>query len=235
MIGKNSYRQGAAAVKYLPIFLDLKDRPCLVVGGGEVGRRKVEKLLACQAQVRLVSRELTPALEELRAAGRVAYLGPAFEERHLDGIHLVFVCTNDAELNRRISLEARRRGIEVNVADQPEFCSFIVPAVVERGDLIVSVSTSGASPALSARIRARLEKEFGPEYALFLKLMRRIREQVRAGRGASESHRELYYRLVDSDLLAALAAGDRDRADGILARILGPGYTLGGLGLEERP
>lgn len=222
-------------MNYLPIFLDLKDRPCLVVGGGEVGRRKVEKLLAVRAAVRLVSRELVPALEELRASGRVAYLGPKFEEGHLDGVHLVFVCTSDPGLNRRISLEARKRGVEVNVADQPELCTFIVPAVVERGDLVLGVSTSGASPALSARLRARLEKEFGPEYAVFLQLMRRIRERTRAGGGASEGNRELYYRLVDSDLLAALAAGDRDRADAILTRILGPGYTLDRLGLEEGP
>jgi precorrin-2 dehydrogenase/sirohydrochlorin ferrochelatase len=222
-------------VNYLPIFLDLKNRPCLVVGGGVVGQRKVEKLLAVQAAVRLVSRELVPALEELRASGRVVYLGPEFEEGHLDGVHLVFVCTSDPGLNRRISLEARKRGVEVNVADQPELCTFIVPAVVERGDLVLAVSTSGASPALSARLRARLEKEFGPEYAVFLQLMRRIRERARAGGGASEGNRELYYRLVDSDLLTALAAGDRGRADAILTRILGPGYTLDRLGLEEGP
>jgi len=222
-------------VKYLPIFIDLKDRPCLVVGGGEVGRRKVDKLLGSQAKVRLVSRELAPALEKLKAAGQIEYLGPAYEPGHLDGARLVFVCTNDPELNRRVSGDARERGIEVNVADRPELCSFIVPAVVERGDLILSISTSGASPALSARIRARLEEEFGPEYALFLKLMRRVRREWLAGGEGTMSNRELFYRLVDSDLLAALAAGDRDRAEAVLTSILGHGRALDELDIEERP
>lgn len=219
-------------MKYLPINLDVRDRPCLVVGGGEVGERKVRGLLECQARVRLVSRELTPGLKALVEAGRVELLGPEYTRAHLEGVGLVFAATNEAEVNARVSREARERGLEVNVADQPQLCTFILPASLRRGDLTLSVCTGGQSPALAASLRRRLEQSFGPEYALFVELLGLIRTRVLAeGRPPAENH-ELFRRLVDSDLLETLARDDLAAAESRLQDILGPEYTFARLGFR---
>ncbi len=222
-------------MSYLPIFVDIRQRRCLVVGGGEVGERKVLSLLDRDAEVDLVSREVTPVLTGLIEAGRVGYLGPDYETAHLDGAALVFAATDDTALNGRVSREAQERGIWVNAADQPEFCTFIVPASIRRGDLTIAVSTSGRSPAMAASIRARLEKEFGPEYADFLRLMGLVRSRVLAAGGASGRNKELFCRMVDSDLLDVLSRGDLHRVDELLTDILGAGFTLAEIGFDPKP
>jgi len=202
------------------------------VGGGEVGERKVRNLLQCGALVRLISRELTQSLSDLAEAGQVKFLDREYHKKYLEGIALAFVCTDDSELNTRVSLDAKERGIWINVADKPDLCSFILPATVSRGDLTISVSTSGGSPALAARIRARLEKEFGPEYEFFLDLMRLVRARFKAEDRPVEQNREIFMRLIESDLLETMSEFDLDRAEEILIEILGPGYTLSALGFK---
>jgi len=221
-------------MKYLPINLAVDGRPVLVVGGGEVGERKVRALLECGAKVRLVSRELTPGLAELAAAETVEHLGGQYRTEHLSGVDLVFAATDEHELNARVSREAQERGLWINVADQPELCRFIVPAYFRRGDLTIAVSTGGRSPAAAARIKSRLEQEFGPAYGRFLDLMGLVRIRVLAeGRGAKEN-RTVFRRLadLDSDLLKAVAQNDRAGIEKILTQILGPDYTLSSLGFN---
>lgn len=218
-------------LSYLPVNMDVRNRKCLVVGGGAVGERKVCGLLECGARVFLVSRTRTAGLRRLSDEGLIDYLGPEFEPDHLEGVRLVFAATNDRELNTRVYREAERRGIWVNVADQPDLCSFIVPASVRRGDLAISISTGGRSPAMAAHIRAGLERQFGPEYGRFLDLMGRIRARVLAEGGASDDNKKVFQRLVESDLLAALNEGCPERINGILTGILGPSYTLESLGM----
>jgi len=219
-------------MKYLPINLAIEGRPVLVVGGGEVGERKVKALLECGARVRLVSRELTPDLADLVAAEAVEHLGGRYRTEHLSGVDLVFAATDELELNARLSREARARGLWINVADQPELCRFIVPAYFRRGDLTIAVSTSGRSPAAAARIKSRLEQEFGPAYGRFLDLMGLIRARVLSEGRGSQENREIFRRLADSNLLTALAQEDRTGVEGILSEILGPDYTLSSLGFN---
>ncbi len=218
-------------MRYWPINVDILDRPCLVVGGGEVGQRKARSLVRSGAAVRLVGLELTPLLREWADDGSISFLGRTYKTEYLDDAALVIAATDDAELNLRISRECRERGIWVNVVDRPELCSFIVPATVNRGDLTISVSTSGRSPALAARVRARLEDEFGPEYDRFLILMGLIRERVLAqGRSANEN-RKLFRQLVDSDLLESLARHDTSQVEHRLIDILGPNFSLDNMDL----
>lgn len=216
-------------MRYLPINLDVRGLACLVVGGGEVGRRKVEGLLECGAKVRLVSRGLTPDLQRLVESRAVEHLGPEYMTGHLEGVALVFAATNETELNARISREAEERGVWANVADVPGLCRFIVPASVKRGDLTISISTGGRSPALAGHIRTRLEQWFGPEYARFLDLMGLVRPRVLAEGRPHEENREIFRRLVESDLLDSLAQGDLDQAQRRLQEVLGPEYTLSSL------
>ena len=138
-------------MRYYPAFLDLQGLGCLVVGGGQVGERKVKTLQSCGAEVHLVSPELTSFLEEEVRQGRVRLLAPEFLPEHLEGMFLVIGATDDPEVNQRISLEARSRNLFCNIVDKPGECNFIVPSQVHRGDLVIAVSTGGRSPALAKK------------------------------------------------------------------------------------
>lgn len=219
-------------MNYYPIYIDVESKPCLVVGGGSVGQRKVEGLLEFGACVRLVSREVTPQLQALIDEKKVDYLGTDYEPGFLDGSTLVYVCTDDTELNTRVSKEAIARGIAVNVADVTELCSFIVPATVARGSLNISISTGGKSPALAAKIRRRLEDEFGPEYGRFLDLMGLIRPKVISEGKPSGDNKKTFVKLVESDMIDALAEDDAPKLERIMIKILGPSYTLKNLGYK---
>jgi precorrin-2 dehydrogenase/sirohydrochlorin ferrochelatase len=206
---------------YYPAFLDLRGKKVLIVGGGSVARRKVETLLECGAVVDLAARVLTPELKGHVDEGRIRFLGEEFREEQVEGAFLVIAATDDPELNRQVSLSARQRGIPVNAVDQPSDCTFIVPSVLRRGDLVIAVSTSGKSPALAKQVREELEERFGEEYEPYLDLMGRIREEVLSRSLPAKEREEIFRSLVRSDLLDAIRAGDRERIALRLEGILG--------------
>ncbi len=146
---------------YIPIFLDVTGRECVVVGGGEVAARKVESILEAGARVTVVSPHLSPILESLAASGSVTHLARNYQRGDIRGCVLVYAATDDPKLHRELAAEARALGIPVNVVDVPELCTFIAPAVVKRGELQIAISTGGASPAFAARLRRTLEDQFG--------------------------------------------------------------------------
>lgn len=206
---------------YYPILMDLEGKRVLVVGGGGVAERKVRTLLEFGARVDVVSLDLSPALRGLSEEGRVQWAGREFEPSHLKGATLVIAATDDAEANRRVSAACRKQGIPVNAVDQPADCTFIVPAVVRRGDLLLAVSTSGRSPALARSVREELETRFGPEYADFLALMGSVREEVLARGRDQKTNQAVFESLVQSNLLDAVRRKDWSSAAGILTKILG--------------
>lgn len=208
-------------MKTYPLFALIEDRPCLVVGGGAVGERKVKDLLAAGARVTVVSRELTGGLQELAEQGHVRVIQGGFRPAQLDGMLLVIGATDDMEVNRRVSAAAQSRGLMVNIVDQPELCSFIVPAQVRRGPLTIAVSTGGASPALARRVREELEKHFGEDYGLYLRVLQGLRDRVLAIRRGHPDNAAVFHRLVASPLQEALAKGDRLRALALLEQLLG--------------
>jgi precorrin-2 dehydrogenase / sirohydrochlorin ferrochelatase len=209
------------AVKTYPIFAIIEDKPCLVVGGGVVGERKVQDLMASGAQVTVVSRALTPKLEALVSQGKIAYLTEDFVDSQVEGMALVMAATDDPTVNAQVSAAARARGIWVNVADEPEHCTFIVPAQVRRGDLTLAISTGGASPALARLLREELQQHFGPEYGPYLDLLHRVRTRVLAERRASPDNAALFHRLVRSPLKEAVARGDRAWVLRVLREVVG--------------
>jgi precorrin-2 dehydrogenase/sirohydrochlorin ferrochelatase len=208
-------------VKTYPIFAVIEDKPCLVVGGGAVGERKVADLMAAGARVTVVSRTLTPELAALADRGKIRYLPEDFREAQVEGMALVMAATDDPQVNARVSAAAQARAIWVNVADEPEYCSFIVPAQVRRGDLTLAISTGGASPALARQVREELQQHFGPEYGPYLDLLRRVRTRVLADRRAHPDNGPLFHRLVNSPLREAMAQGDRARVLSLLHEVLG--------------
>ncbi|MCF8034275.1 MAG: bifunctional precorrin-2 dehydrogenase/sirohydrochlorin ferrochelatase [Desulfarculaceae bacterium] len=217
---------------FYPALLDLKDRLVLLVGGGRVASRKLASLLAAGARVRLVSPELAPETRELTGDPKVELFSRGFEPADLEGAWLVVCATSDEALNRAVAAAGEQAGVFVNVVDVPPLCSFIVPAVVRRGELTVAVSTGGASPAAARRLRQRLDDEFGPEWGPYLAVLRAARARLTAlGRPAAEN-RPVFYQLVDSELFERVAASDAAGVEAVLARELGPGFSLAELGLS---
>jgi precorrin-2 dehydrogenase / sirohydrochlorin ferrochelatase len=168
---------------YFPVFLDLRGRRCLVVGGGEIGERKTRALLECGARVTIVSPLLTPGLAALAASGRLVHRARPFVRSDPRGCALAVAATGDPRVDRVVAAAARRWRALVNVVDRPQHCDFIVPAVLRRGELQIAVSTGGRSPAIAREIRRRLERFFGPEYGELIsragEARRRAREEAR--------------------------------------------------------
>lgn len=207
-------------MKYYPAYLDLGDRCCMVAGGGRVAERKALSLLEAGADVTVISESLTAKLQELSAAGKVVHRLKKVEDSDLAGAYLVVAATGSEEVNSAIAAFCRTKHILVNVASPPEESTFIVPSVVERGDLIIAISTSGSSPALSKKIRQELEKRYGPEYLLFLQKMAKVRNRLRQELADEQARRAIFQAIVESDVLELLRQGMVHEADRRIAEIV---------------
>ena len=205
--------------QYYSVALDLRDRPCLVVGGGPVAEAKVEGLLFAHARVTVVSPALTKRLDSWAAEGRVAHRQREYGASDLEGQQLVFSATDRREVTEAVAADARRRGLWVNAADDPAYCDFLLPSVLRRGRLQVAVSTGGASPALAARVRRDLETYFTPEYEDLVELAAEVKRELRAGgrRANATDWRD----ALDADLRRLLAEGRRGEAKSRLLDRLG--------------
>jgi precorrin-2 dehydrogenase/sirohydrochlorin ferrochelatase len=186
-----------------PVNLVLDGRQCLVVGGGNVARRKVEGLMACGARVRVVAPRIDPGL---RLLAEVAFDERRWLAEDLDGVWLVIAATDDPAVNAAVYDAGQRAGIWVNGADDPANCSFTLPSVVRRGDLQVAVSTGGRSPALSTWLRRRIEGEIGPEYAVLLDILATERDGLKAAGRSTEGLD--WNSALDSDMLDLIRTGD---------------------------
>lgn len=170
--------------KYYPVFLDLSDQPCLVVGGGPVAEGKVAGLLAAGARVTVVSPTVTARLAGWAAEGRLLHLAREYRAGDVEGRRLALVATDDGAVTRAVVAESRARSVWVNAADEPARCDFILPAVIRRRRLVVAVSTGGASPAAARAIREELEGYLTEEHAALVELAAEAREDLRR-RGVS--------------------------------------------------
>lgn len=204
-----------------PVFLDLRDRPCVVVGGDAAARAKVGGLLEAGARVTVVAPELEPGLARLAASGAVAHRARGYRPGDLAGAFLALSVVRDPAVARPFFAEAEARGVPANVMDDVPHCSFIAPSVVRRGDLAVAISTSGRAPALAVRLRQRLERELGPEHGRFLELAAGLRAPLAEACPDFEERRRRWYRLVDSDVMELLARGDEEAARRRVAEITG--------------
>ncbi len=187
-----------------PIMLDLAGRRALVVGGGEVALRKARALADAGAAVRVVSPKFLAGFARDK---RLKCMAAAYASRHVRGMFLAVAATDDEAVNARVASDARASGALVNVVDRPDLCDFIVPAVVERGRLRIAISTGGASPSLARRLRERLEREFGTEYATYLDVMAEVRRDLLSRDLSPAVRRRLFERLSENDILAAARDG----------------------------
>ena len=182
--------------RYYMACLDLEDRSCLIVGGGPVALEKAQGLLECGARVTVVAPQAMPELQ----APPVEWLARGYRASDLDGRALVIAATSDRRVNRRVHAGAEARGLLCNVADVPELCTFILPAVHRQGPIAVAVSTGGASPALAQRIRDEVAARIGPEHAALAARLRELRPWARSHFPTYAERRDFFARLVDEEL-----------------------------------
>jgi precorrin-2 dehydrogenase/sirohydrochlorin ferrochelatase len=211
--------------KYYPVNIDVAGKKCLVVGGGAVGERKVRSLLECGALVTLVSRSFTAGLEGLAGEGKIRAEMREFQEGDVEGAFLVYCATDDGALNRRVFETADKKSLLVNVVDQPALCNFIVPAVVRKGSLLASVSTSAAAPAMAKKLKAVLARAFDDGYAPLLEFLAEKRKTVKTLTDDIASRKKIFDGLIESTLSKLFVAGASDRE--------GPAGDLSGFDFEE--
>lgn len=224
-------------MNFLPVFLDIRERLCLVVGGGDVAARKVQQLLNAGARVRVVAPALAPALQARHARGEIEHIAGGFSPGHLEDCTLVIAATDDQQTNRAVSELARERRLPVNVVDNPSLCSFIMPSVVDRSPVVIAISTGGASPVLARLLRARLETLIPPAYGRLADLMRSFRRRVKARFPDMRRRRRFWEEVLQGPIAEMLFAG-QDRAalaaleerlhdDGIKPGAAGEVYLVG--------
>lgn len=171
---KNAY------LNYYPVCLNVSGRLCIVVGGGQVAARKAASLLECGANVRVISPDVFPQIQDMARSQQVDVVRRSYATGDVKGAFLVIAATDDAVVNAAVAREAASIGIQVNVVDDAAQSSFIVPSLLRRGGLSISVSTSGMGPALARRIREELEGDFGEEYAALAELVEEVRAELKA-------------------------------------------------------
>ena len=198
----------------LPIFVKLRHRLVVVVGGGAVAEGKIKGLFAAEARVRVVAPRVTPPIAQWIEQGKVEWRTKAFAAVDLDGAYLVIAATSAPGVNEAVFVEADARGILCNAVDDIEHCHFFYGSVVQRGDLQIAISTNGKSPALAQRLRLHLEKQFGPEYELWLEWLGAARELLRAGDGSTDSKKILLHHLASQPMFERFLDEARRRRAG---------------------
>jgi siroheme synthase-like protein len=205
---------------HYPIFLDLTGKRCLVVGEGPEMASKIRGLIEAGAEVVYVNPRASDEIAALAKRGEMLWAAREFAPPDLDGCFLVIARLED---NSEIFRLAEERGVLCNAVDDPEHCRFIFGSVHRQGELTIAISTNGVAPALAVRLKERLQREIGPEYAVLLELLQQIRAEIRARIPDFARRRELWYRIIDSGALEKIRAGEIEEARRLI------------VGLIERP
>ena len=204
-------------MQYYPINLNIADRDCAVIGGGPVAERKVAAIADCGAKVTVISPDLTAGLAEMAAAGSINHIAEEYRSEIMTSFFLIICATDDHSINNKAAEEAKQQGILVNVVDGPNLCDFIVPAIVDRGDLTIAISTSGKSPALARLIKQQLAALYGEEYAAYTELLAEFRQKIKEKCSTSREREQLWQKTDMAELLALLKSGKlKDAEDMIL-------------------
>jgi len=208
-------------MSFYPICLDLEARTCVVVGGGRVAERKVLGLLSCNAKVSVISPVLTEELQLQHASGTIEWIDREYRQGDLAQAFLVIAATNDEETQKQVYVEADTNNLLLNVADVPQRCNFILPATARQGDLAISVSTAGKSPALARKIRMELEKRYGPEYRVLVDILGAVRPQVLASGMEQLENEDLFKQLLHDDMEEWIKNKNWDSIEKHLRAVLG--------------
>ena len=211
---------------FYPINLNITGQLCVVIGGGGVATRKINSLLSCDARVRVISPELSTGVKQLLDKNTLEWIPRAYVTGDLQGATLAFALTDHPEVQQQIATEAKERGIPVNIGDNPDGCTFQTAATVRRGDLLISISTGGGSPALAATIRKELELHYGPEYGDLVRLLSMIRQLTVGQDSSPENQKLLLERLLQTNVLSLLRKKDWQLLQEKLLELLPPEINI---------
>jgi precorrin-2 dehydrogenase/sirohydrochlorin ferrochelatase len=193
---------------FYPAFIDLENRPVLVVGGGIVAERKVETLLEAGAVITVVSPQITEQLDAYSQSNRITVRQRGFTPSDVDGVSLVISATDDPRTQTEVASIAVSKNILVNTVDKPELCSFIVPAILRRGDITIAISTSGKSPSLAAELRARLDRVLTDEFARTANVLGAVRQEVHRHFAGSDERKRVFDSIIGSGIVEWIAGYD---------------------------
>ena len=210
---------------HLPIFMDLKDRTCVVIGGGPIAERKVDALRRAGATIVVISPTVTSTLDGYAQTGVIIHRRRVYQPGDLDGVALAFEATGDLAAARMVADEAQTAGIPINVADTPDLCTFIMPAMMRRGALQIAIATGGASPALARSIREQLEDQYGPEYELMIDLIAAARGWLKANVANIDERTQKLTALARSALCYALRQGNLAAVECTIRDVIGAGLA----------
>jgi uroporphyrin-III C-methyltransferase/precorrin-2 dehydrogenase/sirohydrochlorin ferrochelatase len=205
---------------YLPIFIAIRNKPCIVVGGGEVAARKVSLLRQAGADVLVVAPQLAETLAQQAAKGDVRHRAREFAADDLDGAHLVIAATDNEDVNRKVALAAEARRIPVNVVDSPALCSFVMPAIIDRSPLVMAVSSGGAAPVLARLLRARLESLIPASYGRLARLAGQFRDQVKKRFTRSADRRIFWEKILQGPIAELVYSGQDAAAESALQKAI---------------
>jgi precorrin-2 dehydrogenase/sirohydrochlorin ferrochelatase len=203
-----------------PVNMDVHGVLCLIIGGGSVASRKVDSLLSCGAEIRVISPGVCARIAGLAKDGLLEWQQREYNKGDLAGAQLVFAATDSPEIQKQVVAEATAAAILVNVIDMPEACTFQVPASFRQGELLLTVATGGGSPALAARIRRDLEASYGPEYGLLVAMMADLRKEIVGSSDSHADHKRIFEKLLDSDILECFRQQQWDELSTLLQKIL---------------
>ncbi len=216
-------RKDSKAITYYPMFVNLRDRKCVVIGGGNVALRKVKALLECGAKVTLISPRPHSEITELSKKRAIHLIRRDYDKEDLEGAVIVFACTDLKNVNRKVAKDSKTRGLLVNVVDDPRSSDFITPSFFRRGALTIAVSTAGVSPALARKIRTNLEKSFGEDYGSLLSVVEKVRSSIK--KNGVKLDGEAWQKALDLDsLILLLQTGQNKKAKALLLRKLKTTY-----------
>ena len=202
---------------YYPVYLDVKERCCVIIGGGQIAEGKIAALLECGAQIRMISPEVTDEVQDMADTGVLSLEKREYRDGDLEGAFIAIAATDDSSLSRRIAKEAEERNVPLNVADVTHLCTFIAPAVVRRGEVTAAISTGGLSPALARKLRVELQASPALDYADMAPMLSEVRLELRQeGTAVDADH---WQTCLNRDILA-LYYNDRDAAKKALKEAL---------------
>ncbi len=205
---------------FLPIFQDVRGQPCLVVGGGATAARKVVSLLRAGAAIRIVAPEILDELAQKADAGQIRHMARRFEPNDIAGNRLVIAATDDREVNRRIAEQANALEIPVNVVDDPDACTFLLPSIVDRSPVVIAISTGKASPVLARLLRTRLESIIPAGYGRLGELCAQYRDRVKARFVEQRDRRRFWDRVLEGAVAERIFAGQFAEAQAVIEREL---------------
>ena len=217
-------------MEHLPIFLSVRDQICAVIGGGEIATRKVSLLLRAGARIRIIAPRLCPNLSALHDQGRITHLAREYQDGDLDNAYLAIAATDSADVNHAVADAGRARNIPVNVVDNPEDGSFIMPSIIDRSPVIAAVSTGGASPVLARLMRSRLESMIPAGYGRLAELAGKFRERVKQAFADPADRRRFWDRVLQGNVAERVFSGHMHEAEVLMEHELGSGPLQAGMG-----